>query len=354
MFAFVIPGLEWLNQAIAYALQWLASLVGGNYGVAIILLTLVMRIIILPLSIKQTKSMIAMQKVQPQLKEIQKKYKDDREKQGQEMMKLYKENKVSPLGGCLPLLLQLPIMFAVFDVLNSLTQPAKSPYASIIGKNPNLMFLGMNISDTGQKLWSAGDYVQIVVLVVLTVATGYVSAKMMTVDPRQSKMMAVMPFMMGIFAWILPAGVTIYFITTNIFTMVQQYMQLEHDGFYDEKLAGLRKLGEDAKLHQRMYLKFMETGTRVMVALRLRERPKIKSKKKSPPADAEVTRGVREAGAVVSSGQGKKPSQAKTKTSSAAKTGKNQLPGEKKGSGKSGSKQGKAQSYPAKKKSTKK
>jgi len=162
---------------------------------------------------------------------------------------------------------------------------------------------------------------------------------------------------MGIFAWILPAGVTVYFITTNLFTMVQQYVQLEHDGFYDEKLAGLRKMGEDAKLHQRLYLKFMENGTKVMVVLRLREKPKIKSKKKPSPAAAEAARGVggAEAKAPVSSGQGKKPSQAKPKTSSAAKTGKDQSPGEKKkGSGKSGSRQGKAQSYPAKKKSTKK
>ncbi len=373
MTAVTIPGLDWLYQAIAYALHWLSSLVGGNYGVAIILLTIVMRIIILPLSIKQTKSMIAMQKLQPQLKEIQKKYKDDREKMGQEMMKLYKENKVSPLGGCLPLLLQLPILFAMFEVLNSLSNPksdyfailfpgqrppaTKAAISSWVASAPQLQFLGMNITYTGQKLWTSGDYVQVVTLVVLTVATGYVSAKMMTVDPRQSKMMAIMPLMMGIFAWILPAGVTIYFITTNLFTMVQQYVQLEHEGFYDEKLAGLRKLGDDAKLYQRLYLKFMETGTTAMVAVRLREKPKVKSRKQAsgPGSKASGTGSTSEPKAQQATSQAKKPAQTKAKAASTAKSDKPQATGSKKTkSAKAGQNQGKAQKYPAKKKSTKK
>jgi YidC/Oxa1 family membrane protein insertase len=282
MFAISIPGLDSLSKAFAYALHWLASIAGGNYGVAIILLTILMRIIILPLSIKQTKSMIAMQKLQPQLKEIQKKYKDDREKQGQEMMKLYKENKVSPLGGCLPLILQLPIIFAVFEVLRSLS--TKSKFKSILGINPNLIFLGMRIDYTGQKLWSGGSYAQIIVLIILTVITGYVSAKMMTADPKQAKMMALMPVLMGVFAWILPAGVTIYIIVTNLFTMVQQYVQLEREGFYDEKLADLRKLGDGAKWYQRLYLKSMDTGTRALVAIRLRPKPKPVGKKKTGAA----------------------------------------------------------------------
>jgi YidC/Oxa1 family membrane protein insertase len=297
MYAFTIPGLEWLSKAIAYLLHWLAAVTGGSYGVAIVLLTVLMRLAILPLSIKQTKSMIAMQQLQPQLKEIQKKYKDDREKQGQEMMKLYKENKVSPLGGCLPLLLQLPILFAMFDVLNSLSNP-KSAYFSIlfpgqtppkttaainkwVASAPQLQFLGMNITYSGQKLWSSGDYVHIIVLILLTVVTGYISAKMMTTDPKQSKLMAMMPVMMGVFAWILPAGVTIYIIVTNIITIVQQYVQLEHDGFYDEKLAEIRKLGHEASWHKRWYLRGMEFGTKVLIAVRLRPKPKPKSKKEA-------------------------------------------------------------------------
>ncbi len=114
----IVAGLNWLLQAF-YDLT-------GNYGVAIILLTVLVKLILLPLTIKQTRSMIAMQKIQPEIKKLQEKYKDDKEKLSQEMMKFYKENKVNPLGGCLPLILQLPIFFALFTVLRKylLTPPA--------------------------------------------------------------------------------------------------------------------------------------------------------------------------------------------------------------------------------------
>src|SRR5450830_1939627 len=116
----------------------------GSLGWAIIMLTVAFRIVVLPLSIKQTKSMIAMQRLQPQLKEIQKKYKDDREKQGQEMMKLYKDNKVSPLGGCLPLILQLPILFALFEVLRNVPK--------YVHYKTSFSFLGIsNLVATGKR-----------------------------------------------------------------------------------------------------------------------------------------------------------------------------------------------------------
>ena len=114
--AFSIPGLAPISAFFAKVLEFFNSFT-GNFGMNVILLTVAFRIVVLPLSFKQTKSMIAMQRLQPQLKEIQKKYKEDRETQGKEMMKLYKDNKVSPLGGCLPLILQLPILFALFEVL---------------------------------------------------------------------------------------------------------------------------------------------------------------------------------------------------------------------------------------------
>ena len=88
-----------------------------NYGIAIILLTIVMRLILMPLTIKQTKSMYEMQKIQPKIKALQDKYKNDKEKQQEELMKFYQENKVNPFGGCLPLLIQMPIFIALFRVL---------------------------------------------------------------------------------------------------------------------------------------------------------------------------------------------------------------------------------------------
>ena len=98
-----------------------------SYGVAIILLTILVRIVLIPLTIRQTRSMQEMQRIQPKVKELQRKFKGNRQKMNEELMKLYKEHQVNPLGGCLPLLLQLPVFFALFSVLNTPVQAAAVP-----------------------------------------------------------------------------------------------------------------------------------------------------------------------------------------------------------------------------------
>ena len=297
--ASIIPGLGPISEAFAAILKFFNG-VTGNFGWSVILLTIAFRIVVLPLSIKQTKSMIAMQRLQPQLKEIQKKYKDDREKMGQEMMNLYKENKVSPLGGCLPLLIQLPILFALFDVLHD---PGK-----YIKFKTSYSFLGVkNITATGRVMWSGGkinvpkpgpytggEYLAVIILILLTVITGYVSSKMMTTDPRQSKLMALMPLLFGVFAWILPAGVTIYIVITNILTIIQQYVQLEIEGFYDDKYFELESNMDNLKWQKKAVFKLLRLGTKTMVALKLRKPPvrkKIKKKKESDTASRKPTGG---------------------------------------------------------------
>ncbi len=104
------------KEVIFQALLYLEGIT-GDWGMAIILLTIAIRILLLPLTWKQTKSMVEMQRVQPQLKALQVKYKDDKEKLQEETMKFYSENKVNPFGGCLPLLLQFPILIALYQVL---------------------------------------------------------------------------------------------------------------------------------------------------------------------------------------------------------------------------------------------
>lgn len=306
-FLAAIPGLGPISQFFATVLKVFDSFT-GNFGLSIILLTVAFRIVTLPLSIKQTKSMIAMQRLQPQLKEIQKKYKDDREKQGQEMMKLYKENKVSPLGGCLPLLIQLPILFALFDVLHNT--------AKYVHWQTNYGFMGIqSILATGSLMWSGGkmkfydvskgavttikypggEYVQVVILILLTIATGYVSAKMMSTDPRQSKLMALMPVVMGVFAWILPAGVTIYIIVTNVLTIAQQYVQLEREGFYEERLAQKEKTGEPIKGIERLKNRFIDMTSTALIAIKIKPPPERKKKptaKKKPVSKKGKTAGA--------------------------------------------------------------
>ncbi len=289
-----IPLLGPISEFFAKILEFFNRFT-GSFGWNVILLTVAFRVVILPLSIKQTKSMIAMQRLQPQLKEIQKKYKDDREKQGQEMMKLYKENKVSPLGGCLPLILQLPILFALFEVLRN--TPAYVHYKT------SFSFLGIsNLIATGQVLWAGGkvhmydvalkkvvpvkvaggEYAAVIMLILLTILTGYVSSKMMTNDPKQAKMMMLMPVIFGVFAWILPAGVTIYIVTTNVLMVAQQYVQLEADGFYDEKRAMRLKTGEPLKWHERWRFKFYDYGSIALTAVRIKKRPAQAEKKTAP------------------------------------------------------------------------
>src|SRR5215212_7110775 len=114
------PLFQTLLDATGSVLAWIYGVV-GNYGVAIILLTVLIRVILLPLGVKQIKSMQAMQAIQPKVKEIQKKYKSNKQKAQEETMKLYRESGVNPLGGCLPLLLQFPILISMYAVLRAPT-----------------------------------------------------------------------------------------------------------------------------------------------------------------------------------------------------------------------------------------
>jgi len=235
----IVAGLNWLLQAF-YDLT-------GNYGVAIILLTVMVKLVLLPLTIKQTRSMIAMQKIQPEIKKLQEKYKDDKEKLSQEMMKFYKENKVNPLGGCLPLILQLPIFFALFTVLRKylLTPPALivgNTYAAFkeipgyVGLPPSLAnmpinktatFLGVNLADSVKM----ANLAAIIILLGLLGLTTWYSQKQVMTDPRQKNMMIIMPLITVFIGWSLPAGVALYWLTTNGLQIAQQFA-LE---YYDKK-----------------------------------------------------------------------------------------------------------------------
>lgn len=190
----------------------------GDYGVAIILLTVAVRVILLPLTIKQTRSMQEMQRVQPMLKKLQEKYKNDKQKLQEEMMKFYQEHKVNPLGGCLPLILQFPIMIALFRML--LNNP--------LIKGAPFLFLISDLSKAAGNFtlatWVAS--VPYYILVVLMIVTTYIPQKMMTSDPQQEKMMIFMSIFMAWIAWRLPAGVILYWVTTNIWTIGQQYIMV--------------------------------------------------------------------------------------------------------------------------------
>jgi len=230
---------------LAYLLQALYNLT-GNYGVAIILLTILVKIILLPLTIKQTRSMIAMQKIQPEIKKLQEKHKDDKEKLSQEMMKFYKENKVNPLGGCLPLILQLPVFFALFTVLRKylLTPPTIIVGNTFAAFKAVPGFAGLPAAYTSLPivkqagfLWidNLADSTRIAdptfILIILLAVTTWYSQKQVMTDPRQKNMMIIMPLITAFIGWSLPAGVVLYWLTTNALQIIQQFA-LE---YYDKK-----------------------------------------------------------------------------------------------------------------------
>lgn len=176
----------------------------------------------LPLTVKQTKSMLEMKKLQPKLKKLQEKYKDDKQKLQEEIMKFYGEHKVNPLAGCLPLLLQLPIMFSLFAVL-------RLKDALHLGAAPSFLFFIKNLSVPAQQArldLSTTALIPYLVLVVVLVVSTYIPSKMMSSDPQQDKMMLFMSAFMAYLGWTLPAGVLLYLVVSNLWTMGQQYITL--------------------------------------------------------------------------------------------------------------------------------
>ncbi len=214
---FIYNLLRPIQNIIEYVIIFLYNNVVSSYGVVIILLTLIVRIILTPLTITQTKSMAKMQKLQPKIKEIQKKYKDDKQKIQEKTMEFYKENNVNPLSGCLPLLLQMPVFFALFQALRN----PSNIVTDVLGKftisgtpNPAYDFLWLNLNEPDPYY----------ILVILMVGTMFLSTRMTTTDPKQSMISYIMPVVFGFIAFRLPAGILVYWVTTNIWTIGQQYL----------------------------------------------------------------------------------------------------------------------------------
>jgi YidC/Oxa1 family membrane protein insertase len=209
-----------LKEALFIALQFFHGFV-GDWGVAIILLTVAMRVVMIPLTAKQTKSQHEMQRIQPKIKALQKKYKDDKQKLQEETMKFYQENKVNPLGGCLPLLLQMPIFIALFNVLRTTPELDGESFWIIL---PDLSMSPQAVW-TGEGWVAALPYLGFVVLFGLS---AWLPQKMLTKDPQQSKMGAYMSLMMLYFGWISPAGVLVYWVTSSVWQIGQQAVLLKY------------------------------------------------------------------------------------------------------------------------------
>jgi YidC/Oxa1 family membrane protein insertase len=203
---------------------------GLSWGLSIVALTVAMRTLLIPLTYKQLKGMRAMQALQPQIKELQAKYKNDKQRMQQEMMRFYKENKVNPFASCIPLLAQLPVFITLFYVLRHdlrediCGQAAKTCSEFAVQQGHSAGFFGegfLFITDLTAKATGA----ELIALLVLYVGTQLVSGMVMavTADKSQRTMMMVLPFIFVPFIIGFPAGLVLYWVTTNFWTIGQQF-----------------------------------------------------------------------------------------------------------------------------------
>ena len=222
---------EWFEKPFLWLLRTLNGLI-GNFGVAIIAMTFIIRGLLFPIAQKQFASMAAMKAVQPKMKAIQERYKDDKQQQQQEIMKLYKEEKVNPLAGCLPLLIQIPIFFALYKVLILAIEMRHEPFIPFWIKDLSApdpwTFLNLfGVLD----FQVAGTLFGIGVLALLLGVTMWLTFKLnpSAMDPVQQQIFNFMPWVLMFVMAPFMAGLLLYWVTSNILTLAQQkYLYSQH------------------------------------------------------------------------------------------------------------------------------
>lgn len=221
---------EIVEKPILWLLRTLNGLV-GNFGLAIILLTVIIRGLMFPIAQKQFASMAQMKAVQPKMKEIQERFKDDKQRQQQEIMKLYKDEKVNPLAGCLPLVLQIPIFFALYKVLVLAIEMRHEPFIlwirDLSAPDPAhiLNLFGMLPYEVPAGFLAIGP------LAVLLGVTMWLTFKLnpAATDPVQQQMFAIMPWILMFVMAPFAAGLLLYWVTSNVLTLAQQsYLYSKH------------------------------------------------------------------------------------------------------------------------------
>lgn len=215
----------WQSNVVYYfalALETFAKWFNGEYGIAVLVMVIIVRTLILPLTMKQVKSSRAMQAIQPELQKIQKKYKDTPEKVQQETMRLFQENKVNPMAGCLPLIVQMPVFIALYNSIYS---------------NPHLRehtFLWLQL----------GEPDKLFILPALAAITTFLQTRMMTkMNPTQMQgpmqfMMMVYPVLIFIMSYNFPAALPLYWFYSNLYTIIQNYFLYRNNGKNKLAVAG--------------------------------------------------------------------------------------------------------------------
>jgi YidC/Oxa1 family membrane protein insertase len=221
-----------------------AHLVGGSWGLAIVGLTVLIRAVLVPLTFRQLKSMQEMQRLAPEINKLKEKYKDDKQRQQQEIMKFYQEHKINPLASCLPLLLQLPVFISLFYMLRSdlkldICGRQLREHFHVIPYGPLAHIPAKGLEATGCNQVAPGSAkflfipditakatgVALIVLIVLYVGSQVASTLVATAtaDPNQRRLLLLLPIVFVVILYRYPAGLLVYWITTNLWTIAQQY-----------------------------------------------------------------------------------------------------------------------------------
>lgn len=273
-------------DAIAQILAGFYALpvVGGSYGSAIILLTLAVMVVLMPLTMKATRSTIKMQMVQPEMKRLQKLYRDDRAKMNEELMALYKQHNINPVGGCLPMVAQLPVFLVLFNVLRGLTRRSdEAPWFAVTNLvrdragegalsadtfNPRYLHhdsqLYQSLSSDTEMGWGFFDLalhpldvlrddfvtaIPYVLLILFVVATAYYQQRQIStrrgshtpMTSQQQALLRIMPLFTGIWSFVFPAGLVLYWATSNVFRIGQQ-AYITHSLYSHEDAPGRKAL----------------------------------------------------------------------------------------------------------------
>lgn len=211
--------IKLLEDAVVFLLKEITKVV-GNYGISIIIITILMRIIVFPLTLKQEKSMKKLKELQPELDMLKEKYKDNPQEYQKQMAEVYKNNNVNPLGGCLPLLIQLPVFVALYYAFSGNTIPNDATFLWFNLKKPDSLF------KVGTFAFN--------LLPILNTGVTYVQQKIMSdatkgqeTNSQMQTMLYMMPVMMLVLFYNMPSGVTLYYLISGFLSLVQQYFVMK-------------------------------------------------------------------------------------------------------------------------------
>jgi YidC/Oxa1 family membrane protein insertase len=227
--------LDPLYTSLGTLLAWFYSVI-PSYAFAIVLLTVAVRVITLPLTAKQARAQQQMQQLQPELKRLQAKYKHDKQKMQEEVMKFYKENHANPFGSCLPVLIQMPILVVLYRLILGLSDKdgpkhvpsSSSLFEALKESGGEMVSWGMDLARSAAAVPGV-DKLPYLVLVALVVATGYYQQRQLTarvpresINPQMQMMTKIFPAIFGFVSFSIPAGVVVYFLVSNIWQIGQQ------------------------------------------------------------------------------------------------------------------------------------